>query len=129
MNHRKSRAANVKYMLAGGSVVAALGLLGDPRGLLPNSAPRKDTCQEVIQSKAVLSREQLSRLLTVPERADKAQVRQVLNEPYCKLSLLQIRTGPSSQREAYPLAFDPQTWLVVLYEGEEYVGYSFSFRH
>ncbi|NJP12002.1 MAG: hypothetical protein HC866_23115 [Leptolyngbyaceae cyanobacterium RU_5_1] len=29
---------------------------------------------------------------------------------------------------AYPLAFDPQTWFIVLYEGDEYAGYSFSFR-
>jgi hypothetical protein len=129
MNRRKSHAANVKYMLAGGSVVAALGLLGDPRGLLPNSVPVKDVCQEVIQSKAILSREQLSRLLAIPERSEKAQIRQVVKEPYCKLSTLQIRSGEPSQREAYPLAFDPQTWLVILYEGDEYAGYSFSFRH
>jgi hypothetical protein len=129
MNRRKSHAANVKYMLAGGSVVAALGLLGDPRGLLPNSVPVKDVCQEVIQSKAILSREQLSQLLAIPERSEKAQVRQVVKEPYCKLSTLQIRSGEPSQREAYPLAFDPQTWVVVLYEGDEYAGYSFSFRH
>ncbi|MGA7936232.1 MAG: hypothetical protein WCA35_21945 [Kovacikia sp.] len=129
MNRRKSHAASVKYMLAGGSVVAALGLLGGPRGLLPNPSLAKDTCQEVVQSKTVLSREQLSRLLAIPERSPRVQVREVLKAPYCKLSTLQIRTGEPSQREAYPLAFDPQTWLVVLYEGDEYAGYSFSFRH
>ncbi len=129
MNRRKSHAANVKYMLAGGSLVAAVGLIGDPRGLLPASTSVKDTCQEVIQSKAALSRDQLSRLLTIPERSDKAQVRQVMKDPYCKLSTLNLRSGEPSQREAYPLAFDPQTWVVVLYEGNEYVGYSFSLRH
>jgi len=129
MNRRKSHAANVKYMLAGGSLVAAVGLIGDPRGLLPASTSVKDSCQEVIQSKAALSRDQLSRLLTIPERSDKAQVRQVMKDPYCKLSTLNLRSGEPSQREAYPLAFDPQTWVVVLYEGNEYVGYSFSLRH
>jgi hypothetical protein len=129
MNRRKSHAANVKYMLAGGSLVAAVGLIGDPRGLLPASTSVKDSCQEVIQSKATLSRDQLSRLLTIPERSDKAQVRQVMKDPYCKLSTLNLRSGEPSQREAYPLAFDPQTWVVVLYEGNEYVGYSFSLRH
>jgi len=129
MNRRKSRAANLKYMLAGGSVVAAFGLLGDPRALLSNPAPVRDVCQEVVQSKATLSRDELSRLLTVPERSNKSQIRQVVQAPYCKLAPLSVRSGATAQREAYPLAFDNQTWLVVLYEGDEYAGYSFSFRH
>ncbi|WP_179228673.1 hypothetical protein [Leptolyngbya ohadii] len=43
----------------------------------------------------IISREQLAQFLTISERA------------------------------VYPLAFDRQTWLVVLYEGEEYAGYQF----
>lgn len=129
MNRRKSHPANVKYMLAGGSVVAAFGMMIDPSGLLPQVAPTKDICQEIVQSRTVLSREQLSQLLTVPEGSGKEQVLQVVREPYCKLQTLQLRAGEVSQREAYPLAFDPQTWLVVLYEDDQYAGYSFSFRH
>jgi hypothetical protein len=56
-------------------------------------------------------------------------LRQVVEKPYCKLQNIQVRKDATAQREAYPLAFDPETWLVVLYEGEEYAGYSFSFRH
>jgi hypothetical protein len=82
-----------------------------------------------VQSTAILSREQLSRFLSVPERSSKAQVRQVMKEPYCQLPPVDVRSGVSSRREAYPLAFDTQTWLIVLYEGDEYVGYTFSFRH
>jgi hypothetical protein len=52
-----------------------------------------------------------------------------MNAPYCRLSELEVRAGVRAQREAYPLAFDPQTWFVVLYEGDQYTGYSFSFRH
>lgn len=129
MHHRKSRTTNVKYMLAGGSVVAALGLLADPSGLLPAPPPARAVCQEVVQPRAVLSRDQLSKLLTIPERAAKTQVRQVVKEPYCQLSDVEVRSNVSSRREAYPLEFDPQTWLVVMYEGDEYAGYSFSFRH
>ena len=33
--------SGVKYMLAGGSMIAALGLLVDPQGLLPKMAARK----------------------------------------------------------------------------------------
>ncbi len=129
MNRRKSPTTSVKYMLAGGSVVAAFGLLVDPQGLLSKTVPEKEVCQEIVQSNAVLSRDQLSKLLTVPEGASKDQVRQVVSSPYCQLANLQLRAGETSQREAYPLAFDPQTWLVVMYEGDSYAGYSFSFRH
>lgn len=132
MEHRHSRGAGVntgvKYMLAGGSVVAALGLLGDPRGLMPSLPTAREPCQEIVQAKSVLSREQLSQLLSVPEGSSKDQVRQVMNAPYCRLSNLEVRAGMTAQREAYPLAFDPQTWFVVLYEGDQYIGYSFSFR-
>ena len=128
MHRRKSRTNSVKYMLAGGSVVAAFGLLADPRALLPTPAPTQAVCQEIVQPKAILSRDQLSHLLAVPERSHKTQVSRIVKEPYCKLSSVNVRAGVSSRREAYPLAFDSQTWLVVLYEGNEYAGYDFSFR-
>jgi hypothetical protein len=128
MDHRHPRNAGVKYMLAGGSVVAALGLLMDPRALLPNFSAQREVCQEIVQEKAVLSREQLSQFLTIPEGASRDQLRQVMNSPYCRLPELEVRAGVRAQREAYPLAFDPQTWFVVLYEGDQYTGYSFSFR-
>ena len=120
--------SGVKYMLAGGSMIVALGLLVDPQGLLPKMAAAKDSCQEVISEKAVLSREQLAQVLSVPERANKQAIRQVMKLPYCRLATIQPRAGTNADREAYPLAFDPKTWLVVLYEGDEYAGYSFSFR-
>lgn len=128
MEHRHPRNAGVKYMLAGGSVVAALGLLVDPRGIMPNFSSASEMCQEIVQAKSVLSREQLSQLLSVPEGASRDQLRQVMNAPYCRLSNLEVRAGVTAQREAYPLAFDPQTWFVVLYEGDQYIGYAFSFR-
>jgi len=36
--------------------------------------------------------------------------------------------GVQVEREAYPLEFDPQTWFVLQYHGEEFVGFDFSFR-
>jgi hypothetical protein len=129
MEYRHPRNAGVKYMLAGGSVVAALGLLMDPRGLLPTFSSARESCQEIVQEKAVLSRDQLSQFLSIPEGSSRDQLRQVMNAPFCRLSELEVRAGVRAQREAYPLAFDPQTWFVVLYEGDQYTGYSFSFRH
>ncbi|EKQ67657.1 hypothetical protein OsccyDRAFT_3940 [Leptolyngbyaceae cyanobacterium JSC-12] len=124
----RNRGMGVKYMLAGGSVVAALGLVADLNGLLPKSMPAKDICQEVIEPKSVLSRDVLAKLLAIPEGSNREQLRQVMRSPYCRLPNIQVRSGATAEREAYPLAFDPQTWLIVLYEGEFYAGYSFSFR-
>jgi hypothetical protein len=121
--------SGVKYMLAGGSILAALGLWVNPQGLLPKMAAGKDICQKVVSETAVLSREQLTHVLSVPEHANKQAIRQVMKLPYCRLATIQPRAGITAEREAYPLAFDPKTWLVILYEGDEYAGYSFSFRH
>ncbi|NJP10841.1 MAG: hypothetical protein HC866_16330 [Leptolyngbyaceae cyanobacterium RU_5_1] len=128
MREPQTRGSGVKYMLAGGSVVAALGLLIDPHALLPKPTAVQDVCQQIVDPKAILSRDQLSQLLTLPERTRKAQLRQLLQTPYCQLPNLEVRAGVSAERAAYPLAFDPQTWFIVLYEGDEYAGYSFSFR-
>jgi hypothetical protein len=87
-----------------------------------------EACQQVLQSQAKLSREQLARLLTVPEGDRKQKVREILRDPYCKLADLQIRVGAIAQREAYPLEFDPQTWLIILYEGDQYAGYRINSR-
>lgn len=124
---RRSRRPELPGLLTGGSILAALGLfLG-----LQNAfqlEQRHQQCQEVVQPKAVLSRRQLAQLLTIPERDLKEKVRAVVKEPYCRLPALQVRSGIVAEREAYPLEFDPKTWIVVLYEENEYAGYQFSFR-
>lgn len=119
--------AGVKYMLAGGTVIAALGLLVEPQTLMAKLTPAQETCQQVSQPQAVLSRDRLSQLLTLPEQATQEQVRQVIQQPYCQL-FPRKGQGDAAKRDVYPLAFDPQTWLIVTYEGDAYTGYSFSFR-
>ncbi len=126
MKYRRSRRQSVKYLLAAGTFVALAGMLMNPRDLLGAKAPA-DPCQGVVKSGTTLSRERLAQLLTVSEGDRKDKVRSILKEPYCTLHI-EVRTGVKSDREAYPLAFDPQTWLIVLYEGNEYRGYAFSFR-
>lgn len=127
MKHRRSRRQSVKYLLAAGTFVALAGMLINPRDLLGAKAP-EDLCQGAVKPKANLSRERLTQLLTVVEGDRKDKVRSIVKEPYCTLATLEVRKGEKSDREAYPLAFDPQTWLIVLYEGNEYRGYAFSFR-
>lgn len=115
------------YMLAGGSIALALMAI-----LLPNAdkspSAKPEMCQEQVQAQSVLSRSELSKLLSVPERSTKQAVRDVIAEPFCLMPSVAVREGVEAEREAYPLEFDPQTWLIVLYEGDEYAGYDFSFR-
>lgn len=100
-----------------------------PNPLLSQQATYQPTdCSQVISDTSRLSRAQLAQLLAIPERDAKERVRQVVSEPYCQLPDLNIRSGVAAEREAYPLAFDPDTTLVILYENNEYAGYRFSFE-
>lgn len=131
MKRPNSERPPLKPLLAGGLMFALVGLLIDVRGMVPlgNSSNSKgEVCQGSVKSEVVLSREQLAQLLTVPERDTKARVRDILKEPYCQLPSLEVRAGVAAEREAYPLEFDPQTWLVILYEGDEYAGYRFTYQ-
>jgi len=128
MRQVQGRGSGMKYMLAGGSVVAAIAMVADVGSLLPKTISAQEVCQEVVEPKVILPRETLSQLLTIPEGAKREQVQQVMKPPYCRLPDMEVRAGAVARREAYPLAFDPKTWLVVLYEGDTYAGYSFSFR-
>ena len=122
------------YLVAGGSVLGAVALLLSGVALLskvPANLPRErslgptQTCAEIVQPKAALSREQLAKLLSVPERTQRRKVQEIAKEPYCRLPSLSLRAGATTARDIYPLAFDPQTSLVIIYEGETYVGYGF----
>lgn len=116
------------YLLAMGSIVVFITLLFKlplPNLSLAKSSAPNIPCQGDIQPQAVLDRDALLKLLSIPERQNADTVRDIVQEPYCQLPDLEIRAGVVSQREVYPLAFDPQTWLVILYEGDEYAGYAF----
>ncbi|NEQ47757.1 MAG: hypothetical protein F6K00_31195 [Leptolyngbya sp. SIOISBB] len=111
-------------------MLALAALMVGPRPMMDQSADQssaKVACQETTQAKSVLSRAELSELLAISERAPKADVQAVIEEPYCTLLPVEVREGVTAQRVAYPLEFNPETWLIVLYEGEEYAGFDFSF--
>lgn len=117
----------IEQLLLGGAVIAVIGLavtqseFAPPKqGLDPNQF-----CQELVQPKAVVTREQLAKLLTIPERDKRANVQALIKQPYCKMPSLNIRAGATTERDVYPLESDSQTWLVVAYEGDSYVGYGF----
>ncbi|MGB3200162.1 MAG: hypothetical protein WBA99_04625 [Nodosilinea sp.] len=124
--------ATAKPFIAGG-LMLVIGLLAfDDRGpgdWLAAARPKATPgCEKIVQSNAQLSREQLAKLLVVPERDPKENVRKVVAEPYCSLPQLQVRSGVVSEREAYPMAWDPSVQLVILYENDEYAGYRFRFQ-
>ncbi len=134
LSHRPhSQKLSPKPLLAVSLTMILAALLFDFNGLktfLPssNTISQQTNCNSVVSDNAQLSREQLAQLLTIPERDAKSRVRQVVSEPYCQLPTLKVRSGVDAEREAYPLAFDPGTTLVILYENNEYAGYRFSFE-
>lgn len=131
----------IKPLLAGGLMFALIALLVDlssAKALLSRSnllssvldqnkvsETLAKSCQGDVAQTSQLSREQLLQLLAVPERDSKTRVRQIVQEPYCQLASIEVRAGVDAIREAYPLAFDPETTLVILYEEDEYAGYRF----
>lgn len=132
MKQPKAQPLMLQYLLIAGGLLltgylSALFNLPFRRSLetQQSSTPDRWVCQEIVQPKASLSREQLAKLLSVPERSQRRNVRELVKEPYCQLPSLSIRAGAKTERHIYPLGFDPQTSLVVLYEGETYVGYGF----
>lgn len=118
-----------QVLVAGGSVLVLAALF-----IIPNLNQEQTqeagafTCIRQEQPKSLVSRDQVKKLLETDLQASKSTVQEFLNAPYCVLSPGKTEAGLPAEREAYPLEFDPQTWLVVLYEGDRYVGYDFRFR-
>jgi hypothetical protein len=117
----------LEHLLIGGAVLAVIGLALSQSQVTPpsNELNPNQFCQEIVQPQAIVTREQLAKLLTIPERDKRVKVQAIVKQPYCKMPSLNIRAGATTEREAYPLDSDPQTWLVVAYEGDSYVGYGF----
>lgn len=127
MKRRKPERKNpTSYLVMGGSLLMLAMLMSDVGSRRPKTVSNK--CLEMVQQQSVMHRDKLSQLLSIPERSSRDQIKAVISEPYCRLPQVEMRAGVPADREAYPLAFDPQTWLVVLYEGNEYAGYDFVFN-
>ncbi|MEL7495150.1 MAG: hypothetical protein AAGJ95_14490, partial [Cyanobacteria bacterium J06554_11] len=99
----------VKPLVACGLIFALASLLFDVNGiktLLTNPAnfigspatgraveKLANACTTEVSTTSQLSREQLLALLAVPERDSKTRIREIVKEPYCQLSSLDIRAG------------------------------------
>ncbi|NJR66801.1 MAG: hypothetical protein HC772_18195 [Leptolyngbyaceae cyanobacterium CRU_2_3] len=138
MSDLESDSPIFKFLLLGGLFLVMLALLVDGRrpgswnswlsNSLASTPASSETCQGEVHQEVVLSREKLAAFLTVSEREPKVRVQDILQQPYCQLPTLEVRANVVAERAVYPLAFDPHTWLIVLYEGEEYAGYQFRFQ-
>lgn len=130
------RPQGMKPLIAGALVlVAAAAVVFDmpalktrwlPQNTAGHAITQPQGCTAVVEPTARLSREQLAKVLTVPERDPKSRITDIVAEPYCRLPELEVRSGVVALREVYPLAFDPSTRLVILYEDDEYAGYRFN---
>jgi hypothetical protein len=122
---KPQRQIGVRLFLVGGALAIIAGLATDVQSRIASARAnlRPENCTGKINPDATVSREQLANFLTVAERGSKAAVQDILQAPYCELPKLEVRAGVPAERTVYRLAFDPQTWLVVLFEGNEYAGY------
>lgn len=119
----------IRLFLLGGALAVIAGLTVDTQKMLAlNQTRRPENCVGQVNPNATVSRDQLAMFLTVSERDTRTKVQDILQMPYCELASLEVRAGVPAERSVYRMAFDPQTWLVVLYEGEEYAGYQFQVR-
>ncbi len=89
-----------------------------------NHTNTASTCQAIINADQRLSRSQLNQFLSVSPNSSQAKVHETIAPPYCTIS----KAHHANQREAYPLAFDPETWFVVNYEQGLYKSYDFVFQ-
>jgi hypothetical protein len=121
-----------KHLLAGGVVLLSLGLTFEPIGghipPIANGATQpaaSDLCSQIVKPKAIVSQQTFADLRQIPGGKSRATIRGIVAEPYCKMPNLEVRAGITSERDVYPLESDPPRWLVLLYEGDHYAGYSF----
>ncbi|EDX87372.1 hypothetical protein S7335_5081 [Synechococcus sp. PCC 7335] len=138
---KKTSAAGFKPIIAGGLIISLFSLLTDfndiktlirsPMDFIPTIGSKSATeklstvCTGEVIDSAQLSRQQLAELLTIPERESMQRIHEVVEQPYCQLTPINVRAGVEAKREAYPLAFAPDKALIILYEDGEYAGYDF----
>ena len=128
-SQKQPRRHSQRFLMAGWGLAFLSLVFNIGSRLQATASDTKNQCETIVQSSAVLSRSQLAELLTVPERSNQQLIKDIVAEPYCQMTTIELRDSITAQREAYPLAFAPRTWLVMLYEDNEYAGFSFSFQN
>jgi hypothetical protein len=120
-----------QVLVAGGSMLALATLVVAPsmnradQGLTTGAA---DVCIKQVNKQSLVSRDELKAILELDANAPKTKVQEIVDQPHCVLEARAGEDGVQVEREAYPLEFDPQTWIILQYQGEAFTGFDFSFR-
>ncbi|MCU0548647.1 MAG: hypothetical protein MUC48_04795 [Leptolyngbya sp. Prado105] len=122
-------------LLAGFAMLLTIGFFTQAMGL-PSFGSKEAAleCQGTVRQNATISQDNLAKLIQVKTGDSKDTIRKLLKDPYCALPKISIRAGMQTEREAYRLASDAleksisQTYIVVSYEGDQYLGYKFWIR-
>jgi hypothetical protein len=120
-----------RALVAGGSMLALATLVVTPSINRADNALKTgtaDVCIKQIDKQSLMSRDELKAILDLENNSPKANLQEIVAQPHCVLEARAGTDGVPVEREAYPLEFDPQTWFVLQYKGEEFVGFDFSFR-
>lgn len=92
----------------------------------PTVAGRAEPCIQMRRTGARISRKQLETVIQLRQGVLWEDVVQVIGAPYCQLA----PTLQAPRRDTYPLAFDPNTWLVLEYDrAMTFRGYDFTFNN
>jgi len=110
------------FLLCTGSLLAIGAALWQSYPELLNN--KTNVCQ-IKRQNATITRAQALKLIATKEGGKRSELVMFLQEPYCQLPELQVRTVEKSKRDVYPLDSDPDIWIVLLYERDEYAGYRF----
>lgn len=131
----------VKHWVAASIIVLTIGLCIEMKAFSAgrsNDLPQQ--CQTPIQSGNLLSWQQLTQLLMLKEGSSRKQVQALIRQPYCQLPSMLIRAKTNADRhlwqvapdasitltpDAYGIQAEQPIWVVILYEGDRYLGYRF----
>lgn len=92
----------------------------------PTVAGQAEPCVQMWRTSARMSRKQLEMVMQLRRGALWEEVVQVIGTPYCQLA----PTVYAPRRDAYPMAFDPSTWLVLEYDrAVTFQHYDFTFNN
>jgi hypothetical protein len=118
-----------RLVLASGTLVALATVFVNPGADSSTSKQASaDTCIKQVQTESFLSRDELSQLLKLDTPASQEEVYKVADQPFCVLAAKDGSSEAGTERQAYPLEFDPRTWFVLNYEDGKFVDYDFLFR-
>jgi hypothetical protein len=128
---RPSGGRHRQMLMAGGGMLALATLVVTPsfnRTDSTSNTGAADVCIKQVDKQSLVSRDELKAVIDLDPSAAKDQVRNIVDQPHCVLEPRAAENGIQVEREAYPLEFDPQTWLVLQYQDSKLAGFDFSFR-